>query len=176
MTVLDPMDNKPWNFDDPEKRRRAKDLLRTVKPKLLIGSPMCRTFSNLMNLNKHRMDPDKWRAMVEHGVRHLKCMCELYQIQIEGGRLILHEHPASATSWKEDCIEKVSQMEGVEIVVGHMCRWGMTSEDADGKGLVKKPTKSMTNSPAIGRHLAKTCKGGHRHVQLLGGRAKAAEI
>ena len=57
-TVLDPLDNKPWNFDCPEKRRRAKDLLRTVKPKLLIGSPMCRPFSNLMNLNKHRMGPE----------------------------------------------------------------------------------------------------------------------
>ena len=33
LTVLD-TDGEPWNFDDPEKRRRAMDLLTQTKPKL----------------------------------------------------------------------------------------------------------------------------------------------
>jgi hypothetical protein len=29
----------------------------------------------------------------------------------------------------------------IEKINAHMCRFGMTSEDADGVGLVKKPTQ-----------------------------------
>ena len=42
--------------------------------------------------------------------------------------------------------------------------------------LVKKPTKFMTNAPYIGEELSLRCDGSHRHLVLIGGKAKRAEI
>ena len=58
----------------------------------------------------------------------------------------------------------------------HMCRFGMRARDHLGEGLVKKPTGFMTDSPYLEAELSRLCDGTHRHVQLLGGRAKAAQV
>ena len=68
------------------------------------------------------------------------------------------------------------QEDGVQRVVGDMCRFGMTSQDVNGVGLVKKPTAYLTNSDCIAKELAVKCTKGHSHVQLIGGRASAAEV
>ena len=40
--------------------------------------------------------------------------------------------------------------------------------------MVKKPTYLLTNSEAINTGMCGRCQGGHRHVQLMCGRAEAA--
>ena len=40
-----------WDFDRPEHKKAAKEYVERVKPRLVIGSPMCRMFSSLQNLN-----------------------------------------------------------------------------------------------------------------------------
>eukprot|EP00973_Karenia_brevis_P081891 11354181-Karenia_brevis.AAC.1 len=84
-------------------------------------------------------------------------------MQVEGGRYFLHEHPKSATSWNLECIQEVSILPGVDMVVAHMFQFGMKSEDELGVGKVLKPTRFMSNSPAILEQLNRTCQGGHRH-------------
>ena len=54
-------------------------------------------------------------------------------------------------------VKRVSRMDGVEIVRTDVCASGMLSQDEAGGGLVKKPTSMMTNSPEVGRRLAKKC-------------------
>ena len=54
---------------------------------------------------------------------HIECMCELYKAQAEAGRYFLHEHPASAASWREGPIEEVFAMEEVQEVVGDRCQY-----------------------------------------------------
>ena len=76
-----------------------------TKPKLLIGSPMCWAFSIVQSLNHKRMGEQKYQAMLEHGRTHQQFVCELYAIQHQGNRYFLHEHPASAPSWNEECID-----------------------------------------------------------------------
>ena len=61
-------------------------------------------------------------------------------------------------------------------VRGDMCRSGMSSEDSLGSAPVKKPTGWMTNSLHISDALEKRCSGGHRHVQLTDGRARACQV
>ena len=56
------------------------------------------------------------------------------------------------------------------------CRFGLTSIDSEGPGLVKKSTKFITNSKVLAKALSRRCKGGHRHVHLLNGRAAAARV
>ena len=58
----------------------------------------------------------------------------------------------------------------------HMCRFGMVATDEAGVDLVKKPTTMMTNSVELFRELSRQCDGSHRHVQLMGGKAKQAAI
>ena len=48
------------------------------------------------------MGESKWQALQDWGRRHLQFCLELYQLQIDQGRYVLHEHPAFASSWDED--------------------------------------------------------------------------
>ena len=101
LTVMDPYDGKPWNFDDEDKRLRALQMVVREKPQLLIGSPMCKAFSILQGLNKERMGPVRYEEMLRQARIHFEFCASLYQIQADQGRYFLHEHPASASSWKE---------------------------------------------------------------------------
>ena len=47
-----------WDFDDEATQKRALQLVRRLKPRLLIGSPVCTPFSALQALNKEKfLDP-----------------------------------------------------------------------------------------------------------------------
>eukprot|EP00973_Karenia_brevis_P058584 8160027-Karenia_brevis.AAC.1 len=70
---------------------------------------------------------------------------------------------------------------GVIQTYVNMCAYGMTSVDEQGMGYVYKPTKFMTNSPAIAEQLNRKCSNQsqankHRHIHLMNGRAKKAQI
>ena len=71
---------------------------------------------------------------------------------------------------------KLMEEFGVYTVRGDMCRFGMSSEDSLGSAPVKKPTGWMTNSLCIADAMEKRCSGGHRHVQLTDGRARACQV
>eukprot|EP00972_Heterocapsa_arctica_P104871 15455393-Heterocapsa_arctica.AAC.1 len=55
--------------------------VRREKPQLLIGSPICTAFSCIQALSWGRMAPDQKSKMLS--------------------RYVLHEHPATATSWSD---------------------------------------------------------------------------
>jgi len=52
----------------------------------------------------------------------------------------------------------------------------MTQEDKDGERSIKKPTGIMTNSECIAKRMERKCQGLHRHITLVDGRAKEAEV
>eukprot|EP00973_Karenia_brevis_P035770 4935681-Karenia_brevis.AAC.1 len=84
LTVSDPFDGKPWDFNDLEKRRRAKLLVERDQPTLLIGSPMCTAFSVLQNLSKH-INAERKKQELRRAVMHMKFCCELYKMQVCSG-------------------------------------------------------------------------------------------
>jgi hypothetical protein len=176
LSVVDPDDGKPWDFNDPQKRSKALKRVFTERSLLLIGSPMCSSFSRLQNLNWGRMDPEEVERVKSYGRKHLRFACKLYALQHELNLYFLHEHPASARSWEEPCVKKLMELTKVTRVVSDMCVYGMEQEDTGGRALVKKPTAFMTNAPEIAARLGQRCVGGHRHITLVGGRAKRAEI
>ena len=130
----------PWDVDLPAQRARCVERIVKEQPHVLIGSPTCTALSALQALNKWCMDPVKWKAHIDKGERHMRFAVKLYRMQAESGRLLLHEHPNSATSWRMP--EVVSLMEELSIdkKVAHMCRCGMMPSDANGPGEVKKAT------------------------------------
>ena len=90
------------------------------------------------------------------------------------------EHPKSAKPWQEPGLKKLCNMT-VAITVGlDMCRYGMIDRDEIGRSLVKKTTRTVTNSWVLAQAIGKRCQsnGGpedHRHVLLLNGRAKRVQ-
>ena len=100
-------EGRRWDFDDPEVCRRALDLVRATKPRLLIGSPDCTAFSNLQNLSKGRRDPVVVKALWERACKHLEFCTLLYHEQLRRGDLFVHEHPSSASSWKQECMQRL---------------------------------------------------------------------
>jgi len=148
-------DGNPWDFDIKANREKARDLFETQRPALVIGSVLCTAFSQIQALNAHRRDPqviarERVRAMV-----HLRFVCQLYQMQLDEGRYFLHEHPAGATSWKEECVETIWRNPSVERIVNDQCQFGQEH----GGEPVMKPTGWMSNSPHILQQLRKRCTG-----------------
>ena len=137
---------------------------------------MCTALSILQGLNRARMDPGKWETMWNKGMGYMLFATKLYPIQRDDGRFFLHEHLASASSWRLPEMQSLTSDLGIKKVNAHMCRFKMMSEDEQGKGLVKKPTGFLTNSEYMRRALDKQCLGSHRHVHLMGGRAKACQV
>ena len=144
---------------------------------MLVGSPHCGPWSNLQNLN---MTTEEGRLKVAEMRKkekvHLRFCVQLYRHQMAQGRYFLHEHPQSAASWKEQCMEELMRSPLVLKATLHQCQFGLTSTDEMGLGLVKKPTTMLTNSVEVHRQMDRQCvPGSHRHVHLMSGRAKAAQ-
>ena len=82
----------------------------------------------------------------------------MYQEQLDDGRLFLHEHPFTAASWNEPCLQAfLARNPSVIFARGDQCCSGMMSEDAEGIGSVLKPTGWMTNSECLAAELGERC-------------------
>ena len=79
LTAVDPDDGLPWDFDNPEKRAKAKQLVQTRKSLLLVGSPMCSAFSQLQHLTFPRMSKQEVERIINYGRKHLDFCLELYK-------------------------------------------------------------------------------------------------
>ena len=122
LTVAD-SDGKLWDFDQPEMRARAMQKMKDEKPLLLIGSPMCTALSAWQHINNlpGKRDPAIVEKEMQKAMVHIAFCCELYEYQVSRGRYFLHEHPASATSWRTDEIKRIMNLEGVSKVVADQC-------------------------------------------------------
>ena len=170
-----------WDLTNKTHQRDLEAILNDEDPYLLTGSPPCEAFSLLQGLNKNKVPEEVRKQRLEEGREKLRIAVRYYKERRARGRYFLHEHPAHATSWKEPEVVKLMEQDDVYVVEGPMCRWGMKSKDASGVGYVRKPTRWMTNSKVLAEILQKECpnKEGrtwHRHVMLVNGRAKAAQV
>ena len=100
---------RPWDFSKAEMRAEAERLFDEQQPTLLVGTPMCTAFSTWQFINNTKRDPTIVAAELAAGRLHLAWMCKMYQKQVAAGRLFLHEHPANATSWSEQCVTELLQ-------------------------------------------------------------------
>ena len=103
-------------------------LVDEMKPDFVIGSTPCTSFCSWnthMNFRKMKQaDVDK---MVGEGRVHLQFMCKIYRKQMRAGRWLLHEHPATAVSWNEECINKLTEDPPVQVVKADQCQYGLIS-------------------------------------------------
>ena len=50
---------------------------------------------------------------------------KLCAMQVQAGRLFIHEHPSEARSWHEDCVTYIAALDGVYIAIDDMCAMGI---------------------------------------------------
>ena len=130
LTVIDPDDGMPWDFEIKGKRDKARRILREQRPYLLIGSPECRAFSSWQNLNRFRsanpeaMERDRIAAAV-----HLEFVASLYREQHDADRFFLHEHPWSASSWELSYMRSILSMPSVQKIRGDQCQYGARADN-----------------------------------------------
>ena len=70
-------DGTPWNFSKASDRKSAILYIRENKPSWLVGSPPCTAFSQLQGLNFKKMHPDRVKAILKEGRRHLHFVISL---------------------------------------------------------------------------------------------------
>ena len=93
----------------------------------------------------------------------------------------MHEHPEKSKAWEMPEITELMAHAEVGSVVLDMCAFGMTSTDEQGEAPVKKGTRLMSSSDEVLKRFDRKCSNGgngtqHRHVHLIQGRAKAAQV
>jgi hypothetical protein len=176
------VDGRAWNFDEKEMRERAMAKLKAEEPQLLVGSPMCTAFSTWQRINNKIRDPMIVANELKRAKEHLKFVVELYREQIRGGRYFLHEHPAYATSWQTEEIEKLLNEKSVVRVTCDQCMYGCEAEDGSP---IKKPTSFMSNAEELTKELVARCHGkssqcgrpeGGTHKQCRGKTARLAAM
>ena len=89
------LDLTKWDFNNADCRNKCRKLVENSKPLLLNGSP----------IDSGRESKERARAVL-----HLAFICELYEIQLQGGRYFLHAHSQSADSSEQptvlDCMNR----------------------------------------------------------------------
>ena len=159
---------------DLSKREGAEEAFRMVerdRPQLVTLSPPCTKFCALWHLVKHGVPRHEWLQ----AVRMVNVAVRIAELQLDGGRHFVFEHPLTASSWKLPSLRRLRARAGVTETTLHMCMFGLVSRDAAGEAPAKKPTRVLTSSEAIRDKLARFCSHQHRHVQLISGRAAAAQ-
>ena len=174
LTVVDPDDGQPWNFENPDKCKKAIKMLDRDQPMMLIVCPMCGPFSKLQEVfNYPKMAKADVEEKLKAALQHLRFAIELCIRQRDAGRLFLFEHPASASSWYTELVKYLASLSGVFTAKFDFCMLGMTTTGAEGEvAAAKKRTGVITNSSAIASILRDAqCRGEHKHEQLLDGKA-----
>ena len=129
LTTTDEESN-PWDFNLASQRAKAVRLLDAEKPLMLIACPMCGPFSSLNYWNYQKSDDQTVRQKLESALTHLKFFLELCIRQYKAGRCFVFEHPAAASSWTTQLVQKVLSLEGVYLSKFDFCQLGVTTPGA----------------------------------------------
>ena len=127
ITTFD-VDGRPWDFDDVEMRNRAIRKIVQEKPYVVITSPMCTDLSIMMNTNWGKLGQTEKGRRLSRARMHLRFACTLHLIQHKAGRYFIHEHPRTASSWREPCVTNVVRTTGTVFTHLDQCMYGLTSE------------------------------------------------
>ena len=166
-----------WDFSIHECRQKAFKKIRECRPYMIVGSPERTPFSTIQVLNMRTPEgKEKVERAREEGTKHLEFCCNIYMLQIEAGRYLIHEHPLTATSRATEYMTKLRNFPAVYTAEAHMCAFAMQSKDKHGPGYAKKPARFLTNSIMSAKALSRRCPGNHRHAHIMERRARAAAI
>ena len=94
-------------------------------------------------MNYPKMAPEKVAQLKAEGRNHLQFVFCLYRRQLALGLHFLHEHPASAGSWKDPNMKALAKHVLVHVAEIDQCAYGLvTPSEIDGTPTpAKKPAR-----------------------------------
>lgn len=107
-----------WNLLDRKQQSYVRSYILTEKPGLVVLSPPCTKFSMLQNLSYPKWcgDPIKFRkhlTELRQAKELLRFCVEICELCRQIGITFLFEHPWSASSWSERCLQQLIQHDDV---------------------------------------------------------------
>ena len=147
------------------------EVFRTMeqrRPKLLVTSPPCTMYSRLQRLwNVKKMSPEQYSRRKAIADEYLRFSHTCNKLQHNAGRSFAHEHPAGASSWKEDSTQAVVNLPGVYNALFDQCQFGLTSPRGTP---LKKKTRILCNNARLFNALhGCNCRPGlHTHRRIEG--------
>ena len=130
-----------WDLSCPKQQAKCWDQVEAEDPYLLVGSPICKAFCALQALRPNT--PESWKefqSLLQKSIAHLNFCMQLYKRRVELGRKFLHEHLWTASSWSRPSVREVLKLPVVRLERGGQCRFGVSSVDKHGPGLIRKAT------------------------------------
>ena len=157
-----------WDLSCVQVQNLSLHILTHIGVMFLMLSPPCTAFSALMHLwNYPRMSPERAFQLWSRGMNFLTHAMQAATLQVSRGQLFAFEHPAGASSWKQECVATVRALPGVMEVTFDQCMLGLTSK-VD-KIPLRKRTRILTNCVALVRHLSGArCDRSHQHRYIKG--------
>ena len=98
-------------------------------------------------MNHKKMDPERVEVLRKEAVQHLHVVIGLYKLQLENGRHLRHEHPATASSWADPMMERLMKKR-VSTVASDQYDYGRLNPGPNGEPMpANKRTRWMSSSP-----------------------------
>ena len=147
------------------------EVFRTIeqrRPKLLVTSPPCTMYSKLQRLwNVKKMSPEEYNRRKAIADEYLQFAHTCNKVQHAAGRSFAHEHPAGASSWKEDSTRAVVTLPGTYNALFDQCQFGLTSPRGTP---LKKQTRILCNNAQLfnALHGCNCRRGSHTHTRIMG--------
>ena len=169
------------DLNDNNSKKDLRSLIESTCPSCIVTSPPRTAFSCLQNLNNSKRDLKTVLAEQAEGKSHVRLAVETCIRQDAAGRYFVYGHPSTAQSWSMPEVQMLAARPGVYTVMANMCAFDLRLRDEVGEGLAAKSTRFLTNSKFVADALGKKCGNNgsasdHRHVSLLNGRAKYAQV
>ena len=148
------------------------ELVEARKPYLTVYEIECRLWGPLTNLNYHYRPEvlEELRRAERSAVLSMSRHCE----RIHGeGRMFLIENPAHSRLWQEKCMQRLMSLPGVKDVVCDMCCFNLQGRQG---GLMKKPTRWLSNCAEVLEMLDARCPGDHEHEECMGPNTRLGQV
>lgn len=163
-----------WEFFDVKDRSHFWKVLDEQQPDVILMTPDCKAFSQMMESNWDRMDEEKKKIIQQEGLQMLHFCIEVAEYQLKRNKYFLLEQPAGASSWATHAMMWLLGQPGVLRFVFDQCATGLSVEPG---WLSRKSTGIVTNHMGIAAELSECqCSGDHQHLPLENGRTSAARI
>lgn len=111
LTCIDPDEGMPWDFDIESKQINALELVRTQKPVMLIGSPMCTGWCSWQALNAFKRDPAVVAREAGKARMHLKFVISLCREAVCFSTGIPGAQPRGNRKWRKIACQQSALIE-----------------------------------------------------------------
>lgn len=82
-------------------------------------------------MNDRCIPQGKVDAMLPEGRAHLNFTVVLYKVQTDGKRILLHEHPSSASSCQNPAMARLRENHDGGIATLNQCEYGLATPGPD---------------------------------------------